>query len=80
MTGGVLVVAADQATLQWHNNAIAERRWGPKVYVARLSGANIRLGSRRALLKAKGKKSSNRQGQACITRSVGGFACSRFQR
>lgn len=66
MTGGVLVVAADQATLQWHNNAIAERRWGPKVYVARLSGANIRLGSRRALLKAKGKKALIGKGKLAL--------------
>jgi len=36
MTSGVLVVATDREALAHHNRAIAERSWGPKLYIARV--------------------------------------------
>lgn len=56
LTGGLLVTCTDLPSLQWHNAAIQDRSWGPKVYVARLIGARVSVGQRRARLLAKGKR------------------------
>uniref|UniRef100_A0A7S4V3X4 Pseudouridine synthase RsuA/RluA-like domain-containing protein n=1 Tax=Alexandrium monilatum TaxID=311494 RepID=A0A7S4V3X4_9DINO len=63
LTGGVLVVATEREALRWHNSAIKEKRWGPKVYVARLAGSSVRTGEHRAFMRAKGKRAEVGKGK-----------------
>jgi len=54
---GVLVVATDRDALKLHNTAIQEKRWGPKLYVARLSTRReLEIGRREAYLRRRGKR------------------------
>lgn len=64
MTSGILVVATDREALRWHNAAIKERRWGPKVYVARLASSFVRLGEHRAFMKTRGRRAEVGKGKS----------------
>lgn len=55
MSCGALVVATERDALRFHNAAITDGEWGPKMYVARLEKP-VDVGPRKAYLRRKGQR------------------------